>query len=331
MKLVPRSLFLAGSLASAIALAGCGGSDAPAADATETEATTTTPGEMATGTAAASLAESIAVLTETVAEATTEGAAAGAILMALGGEHRSAGAAARDTYRHPVETLGFFGIRPDMTVVEVWPGGGSAWYTEVLAPALNEGRLIAAGYSTAADGYFGRAATAYAAKLEADPEVYGNVTTLDYQDPTAADLGGDGSADAVLLFRLYHNAIRGETEHDIMADAFAALKPGGVLGVVQHRSPEDAPAEKDRRDGYVKESKVIADAEAAGFVLEARSEINANPDDTHEHEEGVWTLPPVLALCGDMEDEAEKMTCSATWQAIGESDRMTLKFVKPTA
>ena len=331
MKLVPRSLLLAGSLASAIALASCSGSDAPAADAAAAETTTARPDEMEAGTAAASSPESIAALTETVAEATDEGAAASAILTALGGEHRSAGASARDTYRHPVETLGFFGIRPDMTVVEVWPGGGSAWYTEVLAPALNEGRLVAAGYSTASDGYFGRAATAYAAKLAADPEVYGNVTTLDYQDPATAALGADDSADAVLLFRLYHNAIGGESEDDIMADAFAALKPGGVLGVVQHRSPEDAPAEKDRRDGYVKESKVIADAEAAGFVLEARSEINANPDDTHEHEQGVWTLPPVLALCGDIEDEAEKMACSATWQAIGESDRMTLKFIKPMA
>ena len=323
MKLEARSLLIAGSLASAIALAGCSGGDAPAAESAAADAPAPE--------AEAPSAESVAALADVVVEAADEGAAAAAILVALGGDHRSEGAAARDVYRHPVETLGFFGIKPDMTVVEVWPGGGSAWYTEVLAPTLTNGQLVAASYDTASEGYFGRAANAYAEKLAANPEVYGNVTTLVYEDPTSADLGADGSADAVLLFRLYHNAIRGETEDDIMADAFAALKPGGVLGVVQHRSPEDAPAEKDRRDGYVKESKVIADAEAAGFVLEARSEINANPDDTHEHEEGVWTLPPVLALCGDMEDEAEKMACSATWQAIGESDRMTLKFVKPTA
>ncbi|MEE2890706.1 MAG: methyltransferase type 12 [Pseudomonadota bacterium] len=326
MNLDPRSLLLAGSLASAVALAGCSGSEAPAPESSAAQ-----PSEEAAETPVAPSAESIAALTDTVSEAADEGAAAAAILAALGGDHRSEGAAARDPYRHPVETLGFFGIRPDMTVVEVWPGGGSAWYTEVLAPTLADGQLVAASYDAASEGYFGRAATAYAEKLAANPDVYGNVTTLVYADPAAANLGTDGSADAVLLFRLYHNAIRGETEDDIMADAFAALKPGGILGVVQHRSPEDAPAERERRDGYVKESKVIADAEAAGFVLEARSEINANPDDTHEHENGVWTLPPVLALCGDMDDEATKAACRATWQAIGESDRMTLKFVKPTA
>lgn len=320
MKFTARSL----ALAAAVALAGCSGEPAPeTAPAPAPEAPSMEPMESAAG--------GLSDMADMVAEAAEEGATAAAVLAALSGTHRSEGNAARDVYRHPVETLTFFGITPDMTVVEVWPGGGTAWYTEVLAPTLSDGRLVAASYSTESEGYFGRAARAFQEKLDAAPDVYGNVEVIDYQDPTAAALGAEGSADAVLLFRLYHNAINGETEDDIIADAFAALKPGGVLGVVQHRSPEDAPDEKDRRDGYVKESKVIADAEAAGFVLDARSEINANSQDTHEHPEGVWTLPPSLALCGDIEGEVEKAACQAEWRAIGESDRMTLKFVKPTA
>jgi predicted methyltransferase len=321
MKIDPRLLVLTGSLA----LAGCSGGEDPA----PAEAAPEAPAEEAA--AAPGAASAVGELAAAVSAAAGEGAGAAAVLAALAGDHRSEGAAARDIYRHPVETLNFFGIRPDMTVVEVWPGGGSAWYTEVLAPALPEGRLVAAGYSTEAEGFFGRAAQAFGEKIEARPDVYGNVEIIDYQDPTSAELGEADSADAVLLFRLYHNAIRGETNDDIMADAFAALKPGGVLGVVQHRSPEEEPDEVDRRDGYVKESTVIADAEAAGFVLEARAEINANPNDTHDHSEGVWTLPPVLALCGDMEEGPEQIACEVEWRAIGESDRMTLKFVKPAA
>lgn len=320
MKLDPRMLVLAAS----ISLAGCSGEQAPAP--VEQPAPETPSSERMEAAAGA-----MSDIAGAVAGAAQEGATAAAVFSALTGAHRSEGAAARDIYRHPVETLTFFGITPDMTVVEVWPGGASAWYTEVLAPTLRSGRLVAASYSTESEGYFGRAARAFQGKIDADPEVYGNVEVIDYEDPSAADLGGDGSADAVLLFRLYHNAINGENEAEIMADAFAALKPGGVLGVVQHRSPEDAPDEKDRRDGYVKESKVIADAEAAGFVLEARSEINANSKDTHEHPGGVWTLPPSLGVCGDMENPVEKAACEVEYRAIGESDRMTLKFVKPAA
>ena len=303
-------------------LAACGSGD---------EATTSAPAGAPEGVPAPA-ADSIPIDAQNaIAEAMDEGAAAAAVLAALGGDHRSDGAAARDVYRHPLETLQFFGIEPDDVVVEVWPGGGSAWYTEVLAPTLSAGKLVAAGYDPAADGFFGRAGAAFAEKVAARPDVYGNVEVAVYQDPATQDLGADGSADAVLLFRLYHNAIRGETNDDIMADAFAVLKPGGVLGVVQHRSPEDAPDEADSRDGYVKVSTVVADAEAAGFVLDAQSEINANEADTHDHPEGVWTLPPVLALCGEEEGDAATAACEAPWRAIGESDRMTLRFVKPAA
>lgn len=309
--------------AAALLLTACGANESGTPAASDTM-----PDGM--GEAASEAQAAVAAGADAMADMAADATAA--IESAIDGDHRSPGNADRNVYRHPVETLTLFGIEPGMTVVEVWPGGSTAWYTEVLAPVLgSEGRLIAGSYSPDSESaYAARTGKAYADKLAAHPDVYANVEAIDYGDPASADMAEPGSADAVLLFRLYHNAIRGGTNDDIMADAFAVLKPGGVLGVVQHRSPEDAPLEIDRRDGYVKESTVIADAEAAGFELAARSEINANPADDHEHEGGVWTLPPVMALCGDLEGE-EKTACQAEWQPIGESDRMTLKFVKPAA
>ena len=324
MKLDPRTLFLTGTLV----LGGCSGGESP--DAETADPSGSAP-EMPSSERMEAAAGAVSDMAGAVADAANEGATAAAVLAALAGDHRSEGNPARDIHRHPVETLTFFGITPEMTVVEVWPGGSSAWYTEVLAPTLRSGRLVAASYDTASEGYYGRAARAFEEKIESAPEVYDNVDIIAYENPAEDSLGAAASADAVLLFRLYHNAINGGNETGMMADAFTVLKPGGVLGVVQHRSPEDAPAESERRDGYVKESKIIADAEAAGFVLEARSEINANDEDTHDHPEGVWTLPPTLELCAEIDDEAEKAACTAEWRAIGESDRMTLKFVKPTA
>lgn len=269
---------------------------------------------------------------ESTAE-TASDSVADLILVASEGDHRSPGNADRNEFRHPVETLTFFGIEPGMTVVEVWPGGGTAWYTEVLAPVLGEGgTLIGAGFDPESSvAYFANAAGGYSDKIAADPETYGNTRVINYGDPATADMADPDSVDAVLLFRLYHNAIRGGSADAMLADAFMALKPGGVLGVVQHRAPEDAVPEAEERNGYVKESIVIADAERAGFVLEARSEINANPNDTADHPEGVWSLPPSLAVCRSLEDGPEKDACAEEWTAIGESDRMTLKFVKPAA
>jgi len=226
----------------------------------------------------------------------------------------------RDRYRHPFETLRFFGVRPSDTVVEIWPGGG--WYTEILAPYLasGSGKLYAVAPSWGTNGIN---------KLKvANADLYGFVQTADFPafDATATRVP-DGTADVVLTFRNVHNwrmGYRRDDKADYSAEAFrqmyAMLKPGGVLGVVDHRLPEKASEERERNSGYIKVSTVKRLAQLAGFRLAASSEINANPKDTTDWPEGVWTLPPSLEL-GDKDREK--------YLAIGESDRMTLKFVKP--
>ncbi|MBA3577402.1 MAG: class I SAM-dependent methyltransferase [Sphingomonas sp.] len=227
---------------------------------------------------------------------------------------------ARDPYRHPAETLDFFEVDPNDTVVEIWPGGG--WYTEILAPYLASGggRLILG----TLDGQLGGVT-----KLrDANPALYANVTSATFPafDATAVRVP-DGTADVVLTFRNVHNwkmGYRRDDKQDYSADAFrqiyAMLKPGGVLGIVDHRLPENASAERERTSGYIKASTVRQAAEAAGFRLAAESEINANPRDTADWADGVWTLPPALRL---------KDQDRARYLGIGESDRMTMKFVKP--
>ena len=223
---------------------------------------------------------------------------------------------ARDPYRHPVETLAFFGVRPGDTVVEIWPGGG--WYTEILAPYLASGGGT---YIAAAPE---RSLTGVRKLLAAQPAVYGNVRIANF--PVLATVPGTpvapGTADVVLTFRNVHNWMMGKEPFDAQAFAqmYAMLKPGGTLGVVEHRLAESADDARQLKTGYVKVSTVRRLAEAAGFRLVASSEINANPRDTTDHPEGVWTLPPTYRL-GDKD--------RATYAAIGESDRMTLKFVKP--
>jgi predicted methyltransferase len=254
------------------------------------------------------------------------------LLAAATGDHRSEANIARNEARHPVETLTFLGLTPESTVVEVWPGAGG-WYTEVLAPVLREsGQLVVADYSTESESeYRAGSAQRFADKLASAPGVYDAVEVVAFEPPALASLGEADSADLVFIPRNYHNFIAGEIQDDVLAAAFEVLRPGGVLGIVQHREPEDAPPETEVRDGYVKESVVIADAEAVGFVLDARSEVNANPADTADHEAGVWTLPPTLTTCREIEDPEEKAACAEPYLAIGESDRMTLKFVKPEA
>jgi predicted methyltransferase len=243
---------------------------------------------------------------------------------AIAGDHRSDDNKARDKYRRPKETLAFFGFRSNMTVVEIWPGGG--WYTEILAPALKDnGKLYAAQYSVnPAYGYQRRYFGAFLSKLGSKPDVYRDVeiTTLDF--PYALDIAPAGSADMVLTFRNAHNWVNpgygkqaGPLSFKVMFDA---LKPGGVLGVVDHRWPDASTEDPDAGNGYVSEERVIKLAEEAGFELAARSDMNRNAADDHEHPSGVWTLPPSLAL-GDKDREK--------YLSIGESDRMTLKFVKP--
>ena len=243
-----------------------------------------------------------------------------ALRAAIAAPTRTPANVARDVYRHPAETLAFFGVRPTDTVVEIWPGGG--WYTEILAPyvASGGGRLYAAAPDWGQNGI---------KKLkEANGALYGPLLVADFP---AFDGGAtrvpDGSADVVLTFRNVHNWRMGykrEDKQDYSAEAFrqiyAMLKPGGVLGIVDHRLPEDASDERERSSGYIKVSTVQKLAEEAGFKLAAASEINANRNDTTDHPEGVWTLPPSFAL-GEVD--------RAKYAAIGESDRMTLKFVKP--
>jgi len=253
-----------------------------------------------------------------------DAATSAAVDAAIAGDHRSDENKARDKFRRPKETLAFFGFRSDMTVVEIWPGGG--WYTEILAPALKEsGKLYAAQYSVNPFyGYQRRYFGAFLTKLGENYKVYRDVeiTTLDF--PYSLNIAPAGSADMVLTFRNAHNWVNpgygahsGPLAFKVMFDA---LKPGGVLGVVDHRWPDAKDEDPKAENGYISEERIIALATAAGFELAARSDMNRNAADDHEHPQGVWTLPPSLAL-GDKDREQ--------YVAIGESDRMTLKFVKP--
>ncbi len=238
-----------------------------------------------------------------------------AIGAAVADAHRSEADRARDRYRHPVETLEFFGVRPDQTVVEFLPGGG--WYTAILAPMLSaQGHYIGlVMHDPKAEGSLG--------KLLADGgERYQGAASAWVDPATAASSVPDGSADVVLTFRNAHNLIMagGNTASGTFKAFFRMLKPGGVLGVVDHHLPESADSAAEMKSGYLKQSTVVALATAAGFKLAGESAVNANPKDTHDWAGGVWTLPPRLQL-GDQD--------KAKYLAIGESDRMTLKFVKP--
>ncbi|UTA46574.1 methyltransferase [Simiduia sp. 21SJ11W-1] len=238
----------------------------------------------------------------------------------LKGEHRAEAAVARDSARNPAETLAFFGLEPTHTVVEVTPGGG--WYTDILAPYVRDkGTLYAAHFPAKSDvGYYQRSRQKFLEKLAATPEVFDQVKVTEFVVETPSAMGPVGEVDQVLTFRNVHNWIKGGFGEQAFSAFYALLKDGGVLGVVEHRAKPGTSMETMKTSGYVTEAEVIRLAEAAGFVLESRSEINANPKDTAKHPKGVWTLPPTLAL---QDEDREK------YLAIGESDRMTLKFRKP--
>ena len=250
----------------------------------------------------------------------TDAPTAAAIDAALAGAHRSEANRARDVYRHPKETLSFFGLRQDMTVVEVWPGAGG-WYTEVLAPVLKDhGRYYAAEVAAdPASKNITATRESYQKKLDAGPAVYGKVTVTSL-GPDSLQIAPPGSADLVVTFRNIHNWMSRDWAPKAFQAMYTALKPGGVLGVVEHRGNPAVPQDPKAASGYVNQDFVIQLVESAGFKLVDRSEINANPKDTKDYEKGVWTLPPVYRL-GDQD--------RAKYAAIGESDRMTLKFVKP--
>ncbi len=236
----------------------------------------------------------------------------------LAGPQRSAASKARDAYRHPAETLAFFGAKPTMTVVEISPQGG--WYTEILAPYLRDrGHYIAAAADPKAKGGAASVAT-FRAKLAADPGSFQKVAVTAF-GKGAYDIAPPGSADMVLTFRNVHNFDREGFGPQAFTAFYTVLKRGGILGVEEHRLPEDGRAADESTTGYMKVSTVKRLAVAAGFRFVGESAINANPKDDHDHPGGVWNLPPTYAD-GDKD--------RAKYSAIGESDRMTLKFVKPS-
>ena len=245
-----------------------------------------------------------------------------ALRAAIAAPSRTPANVARDRYRHPYETLSFFGVEADDTVVEIWPGGG--WYTEILAPYVLQG-----GGTYYAAAMNDNMLNGVRRLMAANPTLYGGIRLASFPafEPGQTRVP-DASADVVLTFRNVHNWIMGYQRNsepygeEAFRQMYAMLRPGGTLGVVDHRLPESADAERERSSGYIRTSTVRRLAEAAGFRLVEESAINANPLDTADWPRGVWTLPPTLRL-GDQDRER--------YLAIGESDRMTLRFVKPRA
>jgi len=246
---------------------------------------------------------------------------------AIAGEHRSEASKARDAYRKPYETLEFLGLSSDMNVVEIWPGAG--WYTEILAPVLKDnGQFYAAQYNPNGPyGYQRRGLGAYLTMLGSKPDIYRPVTITEFDLPYSLRMAPAGSADMVLTFRNVHNLVMdlyGGGAHAGLAfqAMFDVLKPGGILGIVDHQWDDVANEDPLAENGYISKERTIQMAEAAGFELAGDSPILRNPKDTKNYEAGVWTLPPSLAL-GDKDRER--------YLEIGESDRFLLKFIKPAS
>lgn len=239
----------------------------------------------------------------------------------LTAKHRPTTHQARDRFRHPEKTLEFFDVQPNMTVVEIWPGG-KGWYTEILAPYLkDQGLLYVAQFDQKSSiPYFSKNFAQFKQKLAANPDIYGRVIITTLQPPKQLEVAPPGSADRVLTFRNVHNWMKSNQALQVFEAMYLALKPGGILGVVEHRNPAQIEQDPKALSGYVTEAYIIHLAEQIGFKLLAKSEINANPKDTHDHPKGVWSLLPSLKG-GDNN--------KTYFQNIGESDRMTLKFIKP--
>ncbi len=256
------------------------------------------------------------------------GAPVGTLEWAAGGEWRSAEDKARDRWRHPLQSLRFWGVNPGMSVVEFWPGSG--WYTDILGPFLTQtkGALYAAELQPGGPAEaIAQSVDAYRKKLAARPDLYKSVRVTAF-GPTSGPVAPAGSADVVLFLRNLHNWMAAGLAEKAFHDAFAALKPGGVLGLEEHRADPGGAPDILASNGYVQEAYAKQLAKEAGFRFVASSEINANPKDDHNHPFGVWTLPPtrLSAPRGQPSNPAFDHT---RYDAIGESDRMTLKFVKP--
>lgn len=303
-----KSVLLGTSILSlALFTAACGG------ETPDTEQAATPPAAEAPAPAAESEATSASMTLEQTAN----------------GAWRSESNIARNEFRNPVETLEFFGVEPTDTVIEIWPGGG--WYTEVIAPFLKgEGTYIAAGPDPAASDYAQRAYDNFSGRFMADAETFGDVEFVAISRDTGPLMADGECADVVLTFRNIHNWMSGQYADKMFSDMFDALCPGGTLGVVEHRLNSADTQAPGAPSGYVHEDYARQLAEDAGFIFEEASEINANPLDTKDHPGGVWNLPPNLRSTDANREEIENYDASV-FEAIGESDRMTLRFRKPTA
>jgi predicted methyltransferase len=294
-------------LAASVLLAACGkeSADQTASTAPTTPATkpAAAPDQPATPTAPMRATDATATKLDTI----------------LAGSWRSDVNKARDQYRHPKETLVFFGIKPSDTLIEITPGGG--WYTEILAPLMKgTGHYIAAvGKPKKPDGEAARDQSGLQKKFADDAAEYGEAKVVEF-DGQAPNFGPPNSADAVVTFRNVHNWVGAGTAPQMFKAFFDVLKPNGVLGIEDHRAADGANVDETKEKGYLPTDYVIKLATDAGFKLKDKSEINANPKDTKDYEKGVWTLPPTFEL-GEKDHDK--------YAAIGESDRMTLKFVKP--
>jgi predicted methyltransferase len=261
----------------------------------------------------------IALLAASCSTTSTRETTALALDNILAGSQRSAENSARDRYRHPKDTLLFFGIRPEMTVLEVWPEPG--WYTQIIAPLVRErGKYYAAVIAPDSQSkYVTERLSDYQQKLASTPDVYGAVAVVTFPSD-GGDVVPPGSLDMVVTFRNIHNWMAQDFAGRAFATLYKALKPGGVLGVVEHRGNPAAAQDPKAKSGYVNEDYAIRLIEGQGFRLVGESQVNANPKDTKDYEQGVWTLPPTYRL-GDKDRQR--------YAQIGESDRFTLKFVKP--
>lgn len=248
-----------------------------------------------------------------------EGAMQASLAAAIADGSRPETERVRDAYRHPYDTLAFFDVRPDSTVLELWAGKG--WYTNILTPYVGaKGKLHVTNYAaTDASEYRAKTSAEFSERLKTIP-MGAQVNVIDVMPPETIEFGLENEVDVVLTFRNIHNWMKDGSDATIYAQSFKALKPGGIFGIVEHRGAEGTTREQSITSGYVDQQALIAEVEAAGFKLVEASEINANAKDTKNHPEGVWTLPPALKL---------KEQDSAKYIEIGESDRMTLKFMKP--